>query len=64
MVASFSHLRELALFIQSCTLLDSDASAELREAEISADAEAYGSQHSVMDDCKTHRDSLMQATKQ
>ena len=40
-------------------LLDSEASAELGEAEISADAESFGSPQAVTDDRETHRDCLI-----
>ena len=64
-VSSTSCLREPTLCIQSCLLLDFEASAELGEAEISADAESFGSPQAVTDDCKTlcYRQP-MQATKQ
>ena len=41
-VSSTSRLREPTLCIRSCLLLDSEASAELGEAEISDDAEYIG----------------------
>ena len=40
-------------------LLDSEASAELGEAEISDDAESFGSPQAVTDDRETHRDCLI-----
>ena len=58
-ITCFSHLCEPTLCIQSCLLLDSDASAELGEAEISNDAESFGSPQAVIDDCKTHRNCLI-----
>ena len=64
-IASSSRLCEPTLCIQSCLLLDFEASAELGEAEISADAESFGSPQAVTDDRKTlcYR-RPMQATKQ
>ena len=58
-VSSTSHLHEPTLCIQSCLLLDSEASAELGEAEISDDAESFGSPQAVTDDCETHSDCLI-----
>ena len=55
-VASSSHLCEPTLCVQSCLLLDSDASAELGD---SADAEFFASPQAVMDDRETHRDCLV-----
>ena len=52
-VSSTSHLREPTPCVQSCLLLDSEASAELGEAEISDDAECFGSPQAFMDDCET-----------
>ena len=63
-VASSSRLREPTLGVQSCLLLDSDASAEPGEADISADAESFASPQGVTDDHETQRLRPMQATKQ
>ena len=66
-VSSTSCLREPTLCIQSCLLLDFEASAELEEAEISNDTECFGSPQAFMDDCETQQLSdrrSMQATKQ
>ena len=41
-VSSTSRLHEPTLSVQSCLLLDSEAAAELGEAEISDDAESFG----------------------
>ena len=40
-------------------LLDSNAFAELEEAEFIADAESFKSRQVVVDDCETHRDCLI-----
>ena len=58
-VSSTSRLREPTLCVQSCLLLDSEASAELGEAEISDDAECFGSPQAFTDDCKIHSDCLI-----
>ena len=50
---------EPTLWVQSCLLLDSEASAELGQTEISDDAESFVSPQAVTDDCKTHRDCLI-----
>ena len=50
---------EPTLCVQSCLLLDSEASVELGEAEISDNAEFFGSPRAVTDDHKTHRDCLI-----
>ena len=58
-VSCTSRLREPTLYGQSCLFLDYEASAELGEAEISDDAESFGSPQAVTDDCETHRDCLI-----
>ena len=66
-VSSTSCLREPTLCVPSCLLLDSEASTELGEAEISDDAESFGSPQAVTDDCETQGLSdrrPMQDTKQ
>ena len=57
-VSSISCLCEPALCVQSCLLLDSEAFAELGEAEISDD-ESFGSPQAVTGDRETHRDCLI-----
>ena len=44
-VSSTSRLREPTLRVRSCLPLDSEASAELGEADISEDAESFGTVH-------------------
>ena len=57
-VACFSRLHEPTLCVQSCLLLDSDASTQPGEAEISADAESFESPQEVTDDHETHMQGL------
>ena len=49
---------QLCTFTHAC-FLDSEASAQLGEAEISDDAECFGSPQAFMDDCETHSDCLI-----
>ena len=64
-VSSTSRLREPTLCVQSCLLLESEASAELGEAEISDDAECFGGIHGRLQDTQRLSDRQpMQATKQ
>ena len=58
-VSCTSCLCEPTLCVQSCLLLDSEASAELGEAEISDDAECFGSPQAFTDDYETHNDCLI-----
>ena len=58
-VSSTGRLREPTLCVQSCLLLDSEASAELGEAEISDDPECFGSPQAFTDNCETHSDCLI-----
>ena len=52
-VCSTSHLHEPTLSVWSCLRLDSEVSAELGEADISDDAESFGSPQVVMGDRET-----------
>ena len=58
-VSSTSCLRGPTLCTLSCLLLESEAFAELGEAEISDNAESFGSPQAVTDDCETHSNCLI-----